>query len=280
MNAEGDGLEEVTGMIELAPFEGAFIVVNASGKIVYSSELVDVDDSGESVAKLPILFGHGLDSNQDANENIASITFAPEGYGTFYYGEYDAVLPNGMKAYVVTAHESEQGTTTGTPTYAKIADGDGDNNIVPAGTAVLLQVEASDEAQTILVGLDTPSAAAITETNFLHGSDIATTTTGGDKFYKLTYKNGEELGWYWGEEGGLAFTSGAHKAWLALPADGARFFGLPGFDVDNTTTAVNSIEDGKLKIEDDWYSVDGRKLDKQPTRKGVYLNNGRKVVIK
>ena len=43
---------------------------------------------------------------------------------------------------------------------------------------------------------------------------------------------------------------------------------------------LDSIEDGKLKIEDDWYSVDGRKLDKQPTRKGVYLNNGRKVVIK
>ena len=29
-----------------------------------------------------------------------------------------------------------------------------------------------------------------------------------------------------------------------------------------------------------WYTVDGRKLDKQPTAKGLYIRNGRKVVIK
>ena len=31
---------------------------------------------------------------------------------------------------------------------------------------------------------------------------------------------------------------------------------------------------------DAWYSLDGRKLDGQPTKKGVYVNNGRKVVMK
>ena len=29
-----------------------------------------------------------------------------------------------------------------------------------------------------------------------------------------------------------------------------------------------------------WYTLDGVKLDKMPTRKGVYIRNGRKVVIK
>ena len=29
-----------------------------------------------------------------------------------------------------------------------------------------------------------------------------------------------------------------------------------------------------------WHSLDGRKLDKKPTAKGVYLRNGRKVVMK
>ena len=29
-----------------------------------------------------------------------------------------------------------------------------------------------------------------------------------------------------------------------------------------------------------WYTLDGRKLDKQPTKKGLYIHNGRKVVIK
>ncbi len=29
-----------------------------------------------------------------------------------------------------------------------------------------------------------------------------------------------------------------------------------------------------------WYSLDGRKLQGQPTKAGVYINNGKKVVVK
>ena len=29
-----------------------------------------------------------------------------------------------------------------------------------------------------------------------------------------------------------------------------------------------------------WYTLDGRKLSKKPTASGVYINNGRKTVIK
>lgn len=48
---------------------------------------------------------------------------------------------------------------------------------------------------------------------------------------------------------------------------------------DGDTTGIMEIENGKLNIES-WYSLDGRRLDAKPTRKGVYVNNGRKVVIK
>lgn len=29
-----------------------------------------------------------------------------------------------------------------------------------------------------------------------------------------------------------------------------------------------------------WYSLDGRMLSEKPTQKGIYINNGKKVVIK
>ena len=28
-----------------------------------------------------------------------------------------------------------------------------------------------------------------------------------------------------------------------------------------------------------WYTLDGRKLQGKPTKKGIYINNGRKVII-
>ena len=52
---------------------------------------------------------------------------------------------------------------------------------------------------------------------------------------------------------------------------------------DGETTEIISIDNGQLTIDyypDAWYSLDGRKLQGEPTQKGVYINGGRKVVIK
>ncbi len=53
--------------------------------------------------------------------------------------------------------------------------------------------------------------------------------------------------------------------------------------MDGETTEIISIDNGQLTIDnypDAWYSLDGRKLQGEPTQKGVYINGGRKVVIK
>ena len=50
---------------------------------------------------------------------------------------------------------------------------------------------------------------------------------------------------------------------------------------EGETTGIISIENGKLKIENDadaWYTLDGRKLQGQPSAKGVYIINGKKVI--
>ena len=36
----------------------------------------------------------------------------------------------------------------------------------------------------------------------------------------------------------------------------------------------------QYEVSSYYYSLDGRKLSDKPTRKGVYINNGQKVVIK
>jgi len=49
------------------------------------------------------------------------------------------------------------------------------------------------------------------------------------------------------------------------------------------TTSVIELKNGKmeeLNSFDSWYSLDGSKLSGKPTKKGLYINNGKKVVIK
>ena len=203
----------------------------------------------------------------------AAVTFAPEGYATYYNGKNDAILPAGVKARIVTADNG------GTLTYATIADGDTDNNVVPAGTAIMLQTAASTEAQTKALTLKAKSAT-YTGTNLLHGSDTETTTTGSGKHYKLSYNTtGTDICWYWGTADGAAFETAAHKAWLVLPNANARsFIGLPGGDSESTGITTTDLTD--YTDSDAWYTIDGRKLSGMPTKAGLYIVNGKKIVIK
>lgn len=54
-------------------------------------------------------------------------------------------------------------------------------------------------------------------------------------------------------------------------------------ELDGSTTAIKSISvdnlDSKLNVEG-WYTLGGMKLQSAPTQKGIYINNGKKVVIK
>ena len=51
---------------------------------------------------------------------------------------------------------------------------------------------------------------------------------------------------------------------------------------DDETTGIISVYDSGFMVNgsDTWYSLDGRKLSGKPSVKGVYVNNGRKVIIK
>ena len=46
------------------------------------------------------------------------------------------------------------------------------------------------------------------------------------------------------------------------------------------TTGIRSIDNGQWIIDNSWYSLDGRRLNGKPTKKGLYINNGKKVVIR
>ena len=48
----------------------------------------------------------------------------------------------------------------------------------------------------------------------------------------------------------------------------------------NDPTGVTSMEDGRSMMEDVWYDLQGRKLEGKPTEPGLYIHNGKKVLIK
>ena len=66
-----------------------------------------------------------------------------------------------------------------------------------------------------------------------------------------------------------------HRAGTELP----QSISVILVSANGTTTEIDltlALSEG----EGAWYTLDGRKLDKQPTTKGLYINNGKKTVIK
>ena len=65
----------------------------------------------------------------------------------------------------------------------------------------------------------------------------------------------------------------ANKAWLAIPTSTARQISI----VFDDATAISAVS-GSPADNSSLYTLDGRKVTK--TRKGVYIMNGRKVVVR
>ena len=168
-----------------------------------------------------------------------------------------------------------------------------DKNTITAGTPYIIKWEGDGSNN-----LQNPVFANVTIDKTMHdvpcnlGDGNAVTFKG--TYEKLAYTEDTPSILFLGDESTLYYPKenasiGAQRAYFELtgitagkPASigGIRAYVL---NYGNETTGIRSIENGKLKIENDadaWYGLDGRKLNGKPTRKGLYIHNGIKVVIK
>lgn len=196
-----------------------------------------------------------------------SIEVNEDGYATAY-SDNAVILPEGLQAAVIT------GVADGKLTIDyRYNSGD----VIPAGTAVLVKGEAGAHDYNLATS-DEQAVAG----NLLKGAASDVTTEGdGCLFYMLSYDaNHQNLGFYWAAEDGAAFTSKAGKAYLALPQ--AASAGVTGYALDGTPVGIDqATTDAQAPAA--IYTVDGRlvqQTDVNDLPKGLYIVNGKKVIIK
>ena len=151
-------------------------------------------------------------------------------------------------------------------TLTAIADG-----IIPAGTAVVLRTPT--DSSPVLTNTSSSTSGSY-EDNELKGSSTAVTQEGAHTYYALAVKSGN-VGLYKVKSSAKI---PAGKAYLEDVIATTRDF-LAFEDSEPT-----GIVDGRWKMEegrgDGWYTLDGRKLNGKPKKKGMYIVNGNKVIIK
>ena len=192
-----------------------------------------------------------------------SVTVTSVGYATLHYGDRALTVPAGMEAYTYLVNA--QNKLEKRRTY-------GEGKVIPAGQAVVLKADAG----TYIFELANTDGDADAESQ-LKGLDEEGTTTGTGKFYHLTLVDKDDVskgaGFFWGNDGGAAFTIAAHKAYLVVPTAGVRGYMFNG-EVDDDLTAIESavVKSAQGPI----YDLQGRRVEKMT--RGIYLVDGKKVM--
>lgn len=71
------------------------------------------------------------------------------------------------------------------------------------------------------------------------------------------------------------FTDASDNLIRVATGDGARI----KMSFDEETTGISDVLYSS-EMEDNWYSLDGCRLGAEPTKKGMYIHNGKKIIIK
>ncbi len=143
--------------------------------------------------------------------------------------------------------------------------------IAPASTPILVY-NGGQEAKTVLLIPTVDAADNVQAATAFKGTLTETTIPASTSTMSNYALNGKQFVWV--KE---ALPVAANKCWLEIPnsANAAPAMTI----VFGEATGIGVIDNGQ-RTSGDWYDLNGRKLEGRPTKKGVYINNGRKVVIK
>ena len=202
-----------------------------------------------------------------------TLTISSVGYATLYYGDRDLVVPEG-----VTANTYKLNAAGDNVEILKTFNA---GDVIPADCGVVLEADEKDKAQEFTFEVSKANVESL-EGNLLYGLDEEGQTVGPDGttdyiFYMLSLdKNGENVGFYW-KNGGAPFTAKAHKAYLAIPK--SSDINISAFSFDDLN-GIKGIESDSIVENGEIYTLSGIRMNGKQLPKGIYIVNGKKVVIK
>lgn len=191
---------------------------------------------------------------QRTGDATETVSVSEAGFAT-YATTNNVVVPNDENVKVMTVKVNAEGTAI---ELNEVKAG----TVIPAGRGILVKAPAGncDFVVTSDKGTELTNNDLVAAT-----SDV---TSDGTKYFALT-KIGEKVGFAL-VENGVVIPAG--KAYLEVPkGTAAKFFGL-----DGEATGINSVK--TAKADGAYYTLEGVKTTKPV--KGLYIHNGKKIVVK
>uniref|UniRef100_UPI003FA03958 hypothetical protein n=1 Tax=Prevotella fusca TaxID=589436 RepID=UPI003FA03958 len=210
-------------------------------------------------------------------------------YYTTLYVDFPFQIKGDVMAYIIEGVNDKDASGY---YYAKVRKLAGQGGVVPAQTAVVLECSSTNPADNKLlpVGKEEPKKSTNRLCGTFFNSLIANLSVkdGQGTSYDVTPDNirafnindkdlNNPIGFYKVKKS--VTTVPGNKAFLVLTDAEAQAKGFILTFEDGSTTGIETVETSKGSIEDGvYYDLQGRRVE-NPTR-GIYIVNGKKVVIK
>ena len=204
-------------------------------------------------------------------------TFSEEGWATTCL-PFNAEVPEGVTVWNATGVENGELVmeTVGVGIAPTSADEGNSQSptILPANTPVLLSVSEQAGTNASATWLARVANGNVEADGSILSGTTEPITVDANSVLTLGHSNDSgEIG-FWRFTG---TTIPANRAYIAnLPA-GVKGVRL-GID-DGTATGISDVQCYKGE-NDNWFTLDGRRLSRKPSQHGVYVNNGCKILIK
>ena len=253
--------------------------IKGSDGTTYNSANIDktyarVGDGGENK-------GYMSDATMKINLNLA------EGrrWTTLYRDEHTYVIDAEEDA---DAYAAEYDAENSRLILHKIGDG----KIIPANQGVIIVADKDNES--VSMTIDDFASVDKMPKNDLNGCETRESVS--DIILRLDHVerwdqagNFYVMGMVDGKFGFYKYVNAsympAHKAFLYIPLSTGGSARAITFRFADDITGVETIDNGQLTIDnyagaDVWYTINGVKLSGKPTAPGMYINNGKKILIK
>ena len=202
-----------------------------------------------------------LEAVEISDKQTVDVAIGNVQYATLYYSNLNLEIPEGVTAFVVSELNGRKLVTQ------DVVD------VIPAATGVILNGPNATHEFNVIYDCELPAYE-----NLLQGTDEETTISEeGKKYYMLsTNKAGDpaSVGLYFYTADGTSIKNKAHKAYLAVDANSTNANAFLFEDADG----INSIKANAAN--GDVYTISGTKVNGKVLTKGVYIVDGKKVVIK
>lgn len=160
-----------------------------------------------------------------------------------------------------------------------------DGQTIPANTLILIKTDQPINLK------DAEKPVKFEKKEIKYESNFSTNDVAGNEYHGVYEPSViTENGW-WYLSGGTFYNAGEYYekngkgvsisplgGYIIAKAGGAARIYVE--EADGSTTAINAVTGETISDAEGWYTVGGVKLNAQPTQKGIYINNGKKVVIK